>query len=145
MDRCTFCDILASKLPASIVYQDGTCTAFMDIQPVNEGHLLVVPNEHAASLADLEPKTGSHMFAVAQRMAQALRESGVRCQGINLFVADGAPAGQEVFHVHIHVIPRYRGDSFGFQFGPKYGQRPARAELDRVAGHVREALDNDGD
>ena len=144
MDSCIFCDILASKLPASIVYQDEVCTAFMDIQPVNEGHLLVVPNEHAAHLANLEPKTGSHMFAVAQRIAQAVRESGVRCQGINLFVADGAPAGQEVFHVHIHIIPRYRGDGFGFRFGPSYGQRPARTELDRVAEQVREALSDSG-
>jgi histidine triad (HIT) family protein len=144
VDHCTFCDILASKLPASIAYQDEVCTAFMDIQPVNEGHLLVIPNEHAASLADLEPETGSHMFAVAQRIAQAVRESGVRCQGINLFVADGAVAGQEVFHVHLHIIPRYRGDGFGFRFGPNYGQRPARTELDRIAGQVREALNDEG-
>ena len=144
MDSCIFCDILTSKLPASIVYQDELCTAFMDIQPVNEGHLLVIPNEHAASLADLKPAIGSHMFAVAQRIAQAARGSGVRCQGINLFVADGAAAGQDVFHVHIHIIPRYRGDGFGFRFGPNYGQRPARTELDRVAGQVREALGGSG-
>lgn len=84
------------------------------------------------------------MFAVAQRIAQAVRESGVRCQGINLFVADGAVAGQEVFHVHLHIIPRYRGDGFGFRFGPNYGQRPARTELDRIAGQVREALNDEG-
>jgi histidine triad (HIT) family protein len=140
MADCVFCDILAGTLPASIVCQDEVCTAFMDIQPVNPGHLLVVPNDHAARLADLDPDIGAHVFIVAQRIAQALRDSGLRCEGVNLFVADGAAAGQEVFHVHLHVVPRFRGDGFGFRFGPKYGQRPPRSELDELAAKVRSTL-----
>ena len=140
MADCVFCDILAGKLPSSIVYQDEVCTAFMDIQPVNAGHLLVISNDHAAGLADLGPDIGAHVFIVAQRIAQALRDSGLRCEGVNLFVADGTAAGQEVFHVHLHVIPRFRGDGFGFRFGPKYGQRPPRSELDAVAAMIRSTL-----
>jgi histidine triad (HIT) family protein len=140
MGDCVFCDILADKLPSSIVYQDEICSALMDIQPVNLGHVLVISNQHATSLADLDQETGSHMFRVAQHIAQALRDSGIRCQGINLFLADGAVAGQEVLHVHLHVIPRYSGDGFGFRFGPKYGQRPPRSELDAVALRIHGML-----
>jgi histidine triad (HIT) family protein len=140
MGSCVFCDILAGELPSSIVYQDEICSAIMDIQPVNPGHLLVISNDHAVGLADLDPNVGAHMFTVAQRIAQALGDSGLRCEGVNLFVADGAAAGQEVFHVHLHVIPRFRGDGFGFRFGPKYGQRPPRSDLDDLARRIRSAL-----
>jgi histidine triad (HIT) family protein len=140
MNDCIFCAILAGDQPASVVYQDDLCTAFMDARPVNPGHTLVVPNAHAASLAELDPETGGRMFRVAQRIAAALRRSTVRCEGVNLFLADGEVAMQSVFHVHLHVLPRYAGDGFGFRFGPSYFERPERAALDRVAEEIREAL-----
>jgi histidine triad (HIT) family protein len=137
---CVFCAILAGKSPASVVYKDDLCWAFMDIQPVNPGHVLINPTSHAASLAELDEASGAHLFNVAQRVAQALRDSGLRCEGVNLFLADGAPAGQEIFHVHLHVLPRYAGDRFGLRFGPGYGNRPARAKLDAIARKIRSAL-----
>ncbi|MBC7236530.1 MAG: HIT family protein [Chloroflexi bacterium] len=140
MASCIFCEIVANRQPASFVYRDELCAAFMDIQPVTRGHLLVIPNRHAAFLVELDPRVGGHLFAVAQRLAQALRESEVRCEGINLFLADGTVAGQEVFHVHLHVIPRHRGDGFGLRFPPDYGRRPPRHELDAVAESIRAAL-----
>ena len=140
MARCIFCDILTGELPASIVYQDERCTAFMDIQPVNPGHVLVVPNCHATFLADLDPETGAQMFQVAQRLAGALRRSGVRCEGVNLFLADGRAAMQEVLHVHLHVIPRYTGDGFGLRFGPGYHDRPGRVALEETAAKIVSAL-----
>ena len=137
MSGCTFCDILSGKLPSSVVFQDDVCCAFMDIQPINPGHVLVIPNRHAAYLAELDEETGAHMFNVAQRVAKAIRESGLRCEGINLFLADGQAAGQDVSHVHLHVFPRYKGDGFGLRFGPRYGVKPPRAELDRMADIFR--------
>ena len=140
MSTCVFCDILAAKSPASLVFKDDLCCAFMDIQPVNPGHVLVIPTYHAASLAELDEESGAHMFRIAQRMAKALRNSGLRCEGVNLFLADGAAAGQDVFHVHLHVFPRYAGDGFVPRLGPNYGKRPVRAELDGIAGKIRQAL-----
>jgi histidine triad (HIT) family protein len=140
MSNCVFCQIIAGSAPASVVYRDAVCVAFMDIQPVNAGHLLVVPLTHAADLAALEPETGAQLMRVAQRLAAAVRQSGERCEGVDLLLADGEAAGQEVFHVHLHVIPRYAGDGFGFKFGPNYGNRPLRAELDRVAARLRARL-----
>jgi len=140
MTKCVFCEILAGKLPSSQIYRDELCTAFLDIQPVNPGHLLIVPNSHAAFLSELEEETGAQMFRIAHRLAQALRKSGVRCEGVNFFLADGEAAMQEVFHVHLHVFPRHSGDGFGLRFGPNYFQKPARTELDDVAKKIREVL-----
>ncbi len=135
---CVFCAIVAGDLPASRVYDDELVLGFMDLNPATPGHLLVVPKRHAADLAGLDPDDGAHMFRVAQRLAAAVRASAVASEGINLFLADGEVAGQEVFHAHLHVVPRRRGDGFGVRavFGS-----PSREELDRHAREIRTALD----
>lgn len=136
----TFSRILAGEAPASFVYRDERVAAFMDIQPVTPGHVLVVPIQPAASLAELDEATAAHLFVVAKRVAAALRASGLRCEGVNLFLADGAAAGQEVFHVHLHVFPRYAGDGFGLRLPARYHHLPARAALDEAAAQIRAAL-----
>ena len=108
----------------------------MDRAAANPGHLLVVPRSHASSLADLDGATGAHLFGVAMRMAAAVRASGVRCEGVNLFLADGEAAGQDVFHVHLHVLPRWRGDGFRVDGAWSF---PERSELDEVAAAIRSA------
>jgi histidine triad (HIT) family protein len=128
--NCLFCEIVAGNLTASIVHRDELCTAFLDIQPVNPGHLLIVPNLHAADLSELDSDTGAHIFKIAQRLSNVLRKSGVQCEGVNLFLADGEAAMQEVYHFHLHVFPRFAGDGFGLKFGPAYFEKPTRAELD---------------
>lgn len=140
MAGCVFCDILAGKRPASLVHRDERCTAFMDIQPVNEGHLLVVPNRHASGLADLDAQDGEHLFGAAQRLAAALRRSGIQCEAVTLLLADGEAAQQEIFHVHLHVIPRFERDGFGLRFPPAYGVKPERAKLDQLAEKIRTAV-----
>jgi len=103
---CVFCGIIAGEVPASRVYEDDDVLAFMDVRPLTAGHLLVVPRAHAASLEDLDVDAGMRVFAAAHRLARALRNSAVPCEGVNFFLADGVAAGQEVFHVHLHLIPR---------------------------------------
>lgn len=137
---CVFCRILAGTEEASFVFRDERVAAFMDIVPVNPGHLLVVPTSHAARLSDLDPADGARMFEVAHQAAVALSRAGVECEGVNLFLADGAAAGQEVKHAHLHVFPRSRGDGFGLRLPAGYGTRPPRAELDRVAERIRSGL-----
>jgi len=137
MIDCVFCGILSGELPGSFVYQDDRRTALMDIQPVNAGHVLVIPNRHAASLDELDDSLASHMLSIARQVAARLRRGDVRCEGVNLLVADGEAAGQEVFHVHLHVIPRFAGDGFGFKFRSGYKNRPDRSELDALAARLR--------
>ncbi len=140
MDDCVFCRIVNGIEPASVVYSDNEVLAFVDTTPVNPGHLLVIPKVHAAQLSELDPETGGHMFKVAMRIAEASRRSGIKCEGVNLFLADGEAAFQDVFHVHLHVIPRFSGDRFGLKLGPKYGIRPDRKELDEIAGKIGTAM-----
>ena len=140
MTDCIFCRILAGELPGTFVHRDEHVAAFMDIQPVNPGHLLVIPTRHAPYLADLDAPTAGRVMQVAQRLAAALRGSGLPCEGVNLFLADGEAAMQEVFHVHLHVFPRFRGDGFGLRFGPQYTQLPPRAALEAAAAQIRGAL-----
>ncbi len=136
---CVFCRILRQEAEASLTYHDDLVTAFLDIRPVNRGHTLVVPNAHTADLADLDPAVGARMFAVGQRLAGALRRSGLRCEGVNLYLADGQAAGQEVLHVHLHVVPRFGGDGFNLRRGFRF-ERPARDELNTTAARIRDAL-----
>ena len=141
MADCIFCRILAGELPASFVYRDDRCAAFLDIQPVNPGHLLVVPIQHGAYLADIDVETAADLMRVGHAAAAALRASGVKCEGVNFFLADGEAAMQEVFHVHLHVFPRFKGDGFGLRFSPEYHtRRPPRAELDQVAATLRHLM-----
>ncbi len=136
---CIFCAIVAGTAPASVIYDDAEVLAFLDIQPVTPGHLLVIPKRHAPLLADLDEATGARVFRVAMRLARALRASGLRCEGINLFLADGEAAGQEVFHVHLHVFPRFVGDSF--RIDADWPVRPPRAELDAMAAQLRDSCE----
>lgn len=137
---CVFCKLLAGELEVTFVHQDDVCAAYMDVQPVTPGHVLVVPLRHAAHLADLKEEEGAQMFRVAQRVAAAVRECGVKCEGINFFLADGEAAGQEVFHVHLHVYPRFSGDGFSLNLPSDYQQRPPRTELNEIAKRIRVAL-----
>jgi histidine triad (HIT) family protein len=133
---CVFCAIGAGDVAASIVAEDAQAFVLMDIAPITPGHALVVPRRHAAGLADLDEAAGRDVFALGMRTASALRASGLRCEGVNLFLADGEAAGQEVFHVHLHVIPRFRGDGVRLSASRS---RPKRAELDDAAARIREA------
>ncbi len=134
---CVFCRIVAGTADASVVYEDDRLLAFCDLNPVNPGHVLIIPKIHGVALADLDESDGSRMFMVAQRLAAALRNSGLRCDGVNLFLADGEAAGQEIFHVHLHVFPRYVGDLFRLNPGQR---RASRKDLHEVAARVRAAL-----
>lgn len=134
---CLFCRLGRLEEEVSVAYEDETTVVFMDIQPIVRGHMLVIPRSHATYLADLDPGAGAAMFRTGQRAAAALRASSLRCEGVNFLLADGEAAGQEVFHVHLHVIPRHAGDGFGFRSPPDV-VRP-RAELDEAAEALREA------
>lgn len=133
---CPFCQIVDGDIASSRVHESDTVLAFMDINPVTPGHVLVAPKAHLPELADLPDDVASEMFSVARRLAAALRRSALRCDGVNLFYADGEAASQEVFHAHLHVFPRFAGD--GFKLEARWGSDPDRAELDAIAAQLRE-------
>jgi histidine triad (HIT) family protein len=138
-ESCVFCRIVARELPASRVFEDDLLLGLMTIGPVTPGHAMVIPKEHVPCFNDLDPETGAHLFQVTQRLAQAIRESGLRCEGINLFLADGEAAFQEIFHFHLHVFPRYEGDPF--KLVADWDVHPPREELDENARLIRVAYE----
>ncbi len=135
---CVFCAILKGDLPANYVYEDDVVVSIMDINPVTPGHLLVLPREHRPDLVDLNDEIAAHMMNVARQMAAGLRASDESVKGINLYLADGPDAGQEVAHAHIHVVPRHLNDGFGLRVNRE--APPTREELEATARRVASAL-----
>lgn len=141
MAVCAFCQILHEDAAASLVYSDDKVAAFMDVQPVNPGHVLVVRRVHVALLSDLDEETEAQMFKLVMRITKAVRKVGLQCEGVNLHLADGQVAGQEVLHAHLHIIPRFKGDGFGLKFGVGQRVKISRVVLNEVAGRIRNALE----
>jgi histidine triad (HIT) family protein len=138
-EGCIFCAIAAGQDEASVVYEDETVLAFMDLNPVTPGHLLVVPRKHAVGLEDIDEATSAHVWSVGHRMARALRRSSLGCEGINAFLCDGKAAFQTVFHFHLHVIPRYTGDGWDIYPAVQERERPL---LDGDAQAIKNAIES---
>jgi diadenosine tetraphosphate (Ap4A) HIT family hydrolase len=139
MQKTIFERIIAREAPGSFIYEDDVVAVILTMGPVNPGHAMVIPKKPFVGLEDLDEETGAHIFRIAQRTAKAIRCSGLRCEGINLFLADGAAAFQEVDHFHLHVFPRFKGDPF--RLSADWSNKPSRDELDRVASQIKRAYD----
>ena len=112
--HCIFCELIHGGGEVSLCYEDSDAIAFMDIQPVNLGHVLVVPREHHESLNDVPPALAMHLFEVALQLGPIIRRvSG--SDDLNIVVNSGEAAGQNVFHYHVHLIPRRPDDGFSVQ------------------------------
>jgi histidine triad (HIT) family protein len=120
-------------------FEDSDVVAFLDIQPVNAGHLLVVPREHYESLEDIPPSLAMHLFEVAMQLAPVVKKVG-GAAGLNLVVNSGAAAGQDVFHYHVHVIPRRANDGFDVPLPFAGSAMPDRTVLDANAARIIAAL-----
>ncbi len=134
---CIFCAIVDRQAEASVVYEDEAVVAFMDLNPVTPGHLLVVPRKHAVGLEDLDEATSAHVWSVGHDMARALRRSDMCCEGVNVLLCDGEVAFQTVFHFHLHVIPRYAGDGWTLN---AESQERERSLIDSDAQAIRDAI-----
>ncbi|WP_248908742.1 HIT family protein [Halocatena marina] len=109
MSECVFCDIADEQESASRLYEDGSTLAFLDAAPATPGHSLVVPLTHYETLTDMEPDLVASVFRTTQRVASAV-ESIVDPDGLNIIQSNGVAAGQDVFHAHVHIVPRYEAD-----------------------------------
>jgi histidine triad (HIT) family protein len=121
--ECIFCAIVDGEAFAAVLYEDEDIIAFMDIKPINPGHALIVTKKHAVLVEELDEELYLKMFPIARRIALKIKEKIPETKGIMYFIADGEYAGQEVPHVHLHVIPRKPNDGFDFVFEPGYKDR----------------------
>jgi histidine triad (HIT) family protein len=136
---CIFCRIVAGEADASIVLEDALTMAFMDLRQVNPGHTLVVPKRHLRDIYALDDATGAAVIATVARVARAVR-AAFAPDGVNIMQSNGEAAGQEVFHLHVHVLPRVRGDGLLRVYGASPGSA-GRAELDARAALLGAVID----
>ncbi len=130
--------IIAGDIPAVRVYEDEHVIAILDIAPVTEGHTLVIPKNPVALLSDLPFTDSTHVFSVVRKLTKALREA-LSCDAVTVLLRDGPAAGQEVPHLHVHLIPRYENDSLGPGFGGA-GEQSSTEEREVVAEKIRATL-----
>lgn len=134
---CIFCAIVAGNAPCHRVHEDELVVTFMDIFPVSDGHLLIVPKAHSENLLDTDPAALAAVMSASRRVAHALRRA-MACDGIGVHQLNGEAAGQTVFHYHMHLIPRNHGDPIAFH-GRRAGDPLRLAEhARRIAVALRE-------
>lgn len=137
--HCIFCDLIRGAAEVSICYEDSDAIAFLDIQPVNPGHVIVVPRDHYAEVGDVPAELGGRLYQAAMRLIPAVqRASGT--SAINIIVSSGAAAGQNVMHYHIHLIPRRDDDGFEVRLPFPESHMPHRQELDAMAARIGSVL-----
>jgi len=140
---CPFCGIASGKAPASIVYEDATVVAFMDLNPASIGHTLVVPREHWENIYEIPEDALADIFSVVKRVSAAVKKT-VGAEGISILQLNGRAAGQMVMHFHVHVIPRFRKDAISKALEAMIGhqglEKPERRNLDETAQKIRENL-----
>lgn len=131
-----FLKIIAGEIPSARIYEDDRVVAFLDINPNNKGHALVVPRTKFRNVFDGDPVVLAHMMIVGQKVARALRDA-LNAEGVNLVMNSEPVAGQEIFHAHLHVIPRFAGDN---AFGTFAHRTYEAGEIDAFAEKIKNAM-----
>jgi histidine triad (HIT) family protein len=131
MNDCLFCKIVRKEIPATVVHENDRTLCFMDIKPVNAGHMLVIPKKHFDDYASTSDEALREMAVIARRLGEAAMKA-LGAPGFNLAVNNGAAAGQLVGHVHLHVIPRFEGDGHELWHGKPYEEGEAQAVADKL-------------
>lgn len=135
--ECIFCKILDGDIPSFKLYEDEATFAFMDINPLHDGHALIIPKDHHANIFETPPETLAAVIQTTQRIARAVQAS-VAPDGINILQANGHGAAQSVFHIHFHVVPRKNGDDARLNWGLTPGDMD---QIAAVAEKIRAALE----
>ena len=118
MEECIFCKIADGKIPAAKVYEDDNVISFLDISPANKGHCLVLPKKHYETLLDMPDKELEHTIKAVKKVAKALSLS-IGNGSYNIVMNNGPESGQVVWHAHIHIIPRFKGDRLRINWSHK--------------------------
>lgn len=131
MSTCIFCKIVRGELPSYRVYEDDTVLAFLDINPVNAGHTLVIPKNHSQNIFDIDAKDWTAVTEVVRIVSIAI-EKGMEADGVNLAMNNREHAGQVVGHPHVHIIPRFKGDGLKLMPHKKYKEGEADESLKKI-------------
>jgi len=135
-ESCIFCRIVRKQAPASVVYEDDAVIAFLDIRPLNMGHTLVIPKAHYVDIFDAPEEQISQVHKVSKRIAIAVKKA-TGAEGVSIIQQNGKAAGQDIFHLHVHVVPRFEGQKLAAFNELKVVER---AKLDGVAEEIKRLL-----
>ena len=124
-DDCIFCKIANGEIPSTTIYEDDDFRVFFDIAPASKGHCLIVPKEHFDNVFEMNEETAGKLFVLATKVARSLKKE-LNLEGLNIVQNNGTIAGQTVFHFHMHMIPRYTGDTVNV------GWKPGEADMDEL-------------
>ena len=117
MENCIFCRIANGEIPAATLYEDENFRVILDLGPASKGHALILPKSHATNIYELSDEMAAKAMILAKKMATAMT-AALKCDGFNIVQNNGEGAGQTVFHFHMHLIPRYKGDQVGITWKP---------------------------
>lgn len=137
VNDCIFCKILADEIPSAVVYEDELFRAILDVNPAARGHVIILPKNHAADLFEFADNEASKILVVAKKIAKAIKKT-YQCDGINILQNNGKAAGQTVFHLHVHVIPRFTGDTDHVNIGWRPSETPE--DLQAIAQEIKANL-----
>ncbi len=137
--NCVFCRIIGGDEMVSIIHEDEEVIAFLDVQPLFSGHVLVVPKVHYKNLFYVPEELAARTFATARRILPGLR-AATGCRAVNLFSPNGTAGGQDVFHFHLHLIPVPEGQPFPLQLPDPGAPVPSRSQLDVMAARIGQAI-----
>jgi histidine triad (HIT) family protein len=133
---CIFCKIVKKQAPASIIYEDETVIVFLDKRPLNEGHTLVIPKKHYVDIFDIPENQLSQVHKVAKQVSVAVKKA-TNADGISIIQQNGKAAAQDIFHLHVHVVPRFEGQKL-----PRFSElkEVERAKLDDISKKIKQQL-----
>ncbi|MDO8628308.1 MAG: HIT family protein [Nanoarchaeota archaeon] len=130
MNDCLFCKIINKELPSDVIYEDDQCLAILNIHPVTEGHTLVIPKKHSENIFDVDQQTLQHIIVVVKKVAQGLKES-LHVGGINIGINNGKP-GQDIFHLHFHLMPRTPNDGLKLWDGKDVNKETLKKTAEKI-------------
>ncbi len=135
-ESCIFCKIVRKQAPSSIIYEDETVMVFLDIRPLNMGHTLVIPKAHYVDIFDIPETLLSQVHRVSKQISFAIKKA-TNADGISIIQQNGKAAGQDIFHLHVHVVPRFEGQKL-----PHFNdlKEVERTKLDEMAKKIQQLL-----
>jgi histidine triad (HIT) family protein len=135
-ESCIFCKIVQKQAPSSIIYEDEAIMAFLDIRPLNMGHTLVIPKAHYVDIFDIPEKELCQIYKVAKLVSFAIKKA-TAADGVSIIQQNGKAAGQDIFHLHVHVVPRFEGQKL-----PHFKElkEVERAKLEEMAKKIKQLL-----
>lgn len=135
-EECIFCKLAGGQIPTNSIYEDDDFKVIMDLSPASKGHCIILPKTHAKNLLELPDEYCEKILLVAKKCCKVLKEV-LHCDGINVLQNNGEAAGQTVFHLHVHLIPRYEGDNVHI----KWGEYKDATNLEEMAAEIRKGFE----